>query len=108
LPNVKTFDSIAVDAEGNIAAATLVEGSVVVVSPRGETLAVHKTPEPDPLAPNLAFAADTMRTASVPSGGRGRVYAMEWHCPGLRLNFNEVRLPLAGAGERRGETHDLG
>ncbi len=93
LPNAKTFDSIAVDAEGNIAAATLVEGSVVVVTPRGETLAVHEMPEPDPLTTNVAFGGDDMRTAYVTSGGRGRVYAMEWHCPGLRLNFNEVRLP---------------
>ncbi|MDL5156231.1 SMP-30/gluconolactonase/LRE family protein [Actinomycetospora termitidis] len=102
LPNVKTFDSIGVDAAGNIAAATLVEGSVVVVSPHGETVAVHDVPEPDPLTTNVAFGGTDMGTAFVTSGGRGRLYAMPWPGPGLQLNFNDVRLPRtdsAGAGE---------
>lgn len=91
LPGHQLFDSLAVDSDGNICAATLITGAITVISPAGEVLDVIKMPEPDPLVTNICFGGDDLRTAYITSGGRGRLYAMPWHCPGLRLAFNDVR-----------------
>jgi len=93
LRGYELFDSIAVDSEGNFCGATLLTGAITVISPTGEILAQHKVPEPDPLVTNIAFGGPDMRTAYITSGGRGRIYTMEWHCPGLPLNFTKVKLP---------------
>jgi gluconolactonase len=91
LPGHQLFDSLAVDSEGNICGATLITGAITVISPSGEILDVIKMPEHDPLVTNICFGGDDMRTAYITSGGRGRLYTMQWHCPGLRLEFNDVR-----------------
>jgi gluconolactonase len=93
VPTGGTLDSIAVDSARNIAAAVIGESAVVVVSPAGELLAVHEVPGNEPVVTNVAFGGADMRTAYITSGGRGSVYEMEWHCPGLALNFNDLNLP---------------
>jgi gluconolactonase len=93
LPGYQLFDSIAVDSEGNVCGATLLTGAITVIDPQGEVIAVHKVPEPDPLVTNIAFGGPDMRTAYITSGGQGRLYTMEWHCPGLPLAFDKVKLP---------------
>jgi gluconolactonase len=91
LPGHQLFDSLAIDTEGNICAATLLTGAITVISPKGDIVDVITVPEPDPLVTNIAFGGDDMRTAYITSGGRGRLYKMQWHCPGLVLEFNDVR-----------------
>ncbi|MCW2540366.1 MAG: gluconolactonase precursor [Frankiales bacterium] len=91
LPGHQLFDSLAVDSEGNICAATLITGAITVISPSGEILDVIKMPDPDPLVTNICFGGDDLRTAYITSGGKGKLYKMQWHCPGLKLEFNDVR-----------------
>jgi len=57
------FDSMAVEASGNIAVATLLAGSITVFSPAGEV--VHSVAMPDTHPTKSASAAEDMRTAYV-------------------------------------------
>src|SRR5258706_9743576 len=80
-------DSMAVDSEGNICVATLMTGAITVFGPKGELLDQIKVPEKDIWVTNICFGGPDLRTAYVTSSGLGRLYAFEWHCPGLRLNY---------------------
>ena len=81
------LDSLAVDSEGNIAVATLVTGAISVLSPAGRLLEQICIPDGDPFVTNICFGGPELRTAYISSSGRGRLYATEWPCPGLRLRF---------------------
>lgn len=81
------FDSMAVDAEGNVCVATLLHGGITVVSPDGSR-ATH-TPLPDRYTTNLCFGGPQMRTAYVTLSGTGKLIAIDdWPVPGLKLNYN--------------------
>ena len=79
------FDSLAVDASGNACVATLINGGITVVSPRGGT--VRHVPMPDLYTTNLCFGGPDMRTAYVTLSGVGKLVAIDWPVPGLRLNY---------------------
>jgi gluconolactonase len=82
-PGRAYFDSLAVEAGGNICIASPLLGEIVVFSPSGaliETVGV-----PDPLPTNLCFGGADLRTAYVTLAGSGRLIAMEWPRPGLAL-----------------------
>ncbi|CAN5899584.1 SMP-30/gluconolactonase/LRE family protein [soil metagenome] len=79
------FDSMAVDALGNVCVATLIHGGISVVSADG-SLTSH-VPLPDRFTTNICFGGRDMRTAYVTLSGSGRLIAIEdWPVPGLRLN----------------------
>ena len=81
------FDSMAVDALGNICVATLVHGGITVISADGK-LATH-VPMPERHVTNICFGGADMRTAFITLSGTGRLIAVDdWPIPGLRLNFN--------------------
>jgi gluconolactonase len=81
------FDSIAVDAFGNVCVATLLHGGITVISPDG-SLASH-VPLPDRYTTNLCFGGKDLRTVYVTLSGVGKLIAIDdWPVPGLRLNFN--------------------
>ncbi|MEY2398971.1 MAG: gluconolactonase [Actinomycetota bacterium] len=81
------FDSLAVEANGNICVATLAhEAGITVFNPDGEI--VEHVPMPDPLPTNICFSGDDMRTAHVTLSATGKLATMEWARPGLKLNFN--------------------
>jgi gluconolactonase len=81
------FDSMAVDAFGNLHVATLIRGGISVVSPDGRR--VHHVPLPDRMVTNLCFGGRDLRTVYVTLSGSGRLVAIDgWPTPGLRLNFN--------------------
>jgi len=81
------FDSIAVDALGNVCVATLLHGGITVVSPDGR-LCSH-VPMPDRITTNLCFGGRDLRTVFVTLSGTGRLVAIDdWPVPGLRLNYN--------------------
>ncbi len=81
------FDSMAVDALGNILVATLLHGGISVVSPDGR-LCSH-VPLPDPYVTNLCFGGPDLRTLYVTLSGTGRLLAIDdWPVPGLKLHFN--------------------
>ncbi len=79
------FDSLAVDAEGNVCVATIRNGGITVVSPEG---AHHHVPFDDPLTTNICFGGPNRQTAFVTLSATGRLVAAEWANPGLELAFN--------------------
>ncbi|MEB0055717.1 SMP-30/gluconolactonase/LRE family protein [Variovorax sp. LG9.2] len=83
LPGFQRYDSLAVEACGNIAIATLRFGGIVVVSPVGEL--VERITLPDPYSTNICFGGDAMQTAYVTLSGTGRLVSMPWARAGLVL-----------------------
>ncbi len=84
LPGMQLLDSLAVDAEGNVCVATLVNGGITIVSPAGETRHVATD---DPLTTNICFGGDDLQTAYVTCSATGRLVKTRWETPGLRLAF---------------------
>jgi gluconolactonase len=77
------FDSMAVEANGNICVATLVKGGITVFSPSGEILEFHEAPEG--YCTNICFGGGDMRTAYITLSGYGTLLEVKWPRPGLRL-----------------------
>jgi gluconolactonase len=85
LPGYQLFDSLAVDAEGNICVATLFHGGITVISPDGGR--VEHVAMPDLYTTNICFGGSGLRTAFVTLSVSGRLVALDWPRPGLALNF---------------------
>jgi gluconolactonase len=85
--HVQFLDSLAVEDDGRICAATLLDPGITVMTSDGAE--VEHVPLPpqcaDPLPTNLCFAGDDMRTAYITLSGTGRVMTCRWPRPGLRL-----------------------
>ncbi|MEO9189762.1 MAG: SMP-30/gluconolactonase/LRE family protein [Acetobacteraceae bacterium] len=79
------FDSLAVQANGDICVATLVAGCITVISPDGTI--VRQVAMPDTHPTNICFGGPDMRTAYISLSETGRLGALPWPEPGLRLNF---------------------
>jgi gluconolactonase len=88
LPGFQLFDSLAVDGEGNVCVATLINGGITIVSPDGEN--VRHVPMDDPFTTNICFGGNNLRTAFITLSSSGRLIATEWDTPGLPLNFLNV------------------
>ena len=86
LPGYQRFDSLAVEANGNICVATLVTGHITVISPDGR--AVRQVKMPDVYPTNICFGGPDMRTAYITLSAGGHLATMTWPEPGLRLNHN--------------------
>jgi gluconolactonase len=85
LPGFQRFDSLAVEASGNIAVATLITGHITVIAPDGRV--VRQVKMPDVYPTNICFGGADMKTAYVTLSASGQLAAMDWPEPGLRLNF---------------------
>lgn len=86
LPGFQLFDSLGVEADGNVCVATIINGGISVISPDGEVEHVPADGELfDPLVTNIAFGGDDLTTAYITLSGTGRVIACDWPRPGLRL-----------------------
>jgi gluconolactonase len=85
LPGFQLLDSLAVDGDGNVCVATLVNGGITVIAPDG-TIREH-VPTGDPLTTNICFGGPDLRTAYVTLSGTGRLVAFDWPRPGLRLAY---------------------
>ncbi len=80
------FDSMAVDALGNVCVATLMHGGISVISPDGR-ICSH-VPLPDPMTTNICFGGKDRRTAFITLSGTGRLIAIDdWPTPGLKLQY---------------------
>jgi len=84
LPGYQLLDSLAVEADGRICVATLINGGVTTVSLDGIT---EHVPLPDPMITNLCFGGPDMRDVWITASATGRLYRGRWPRPGLRLNF---------------------
>src|SRR5712692_9307050 len=78
------FDSLAVQDDGRICVATLVNGGITVISPDGSHIEHH--PMPDPMTTNICFGGPDMRTAYITLSWTGRLVAVDWPSAGLRLH----------------------
>jgi gluconolactonase len=85
LPGFQRFDSLALEANGNICVATLVTGYITVISPGGQVVRQVKMPDVDPT--NICFGGPNLRTAYISLSASGQLGVMEWPEPGLKLNF---------------------
>jgi gluconolactonase len=83
LGGYRRFDSLAVSASGRICVAALDTCSVAEITPDGAVV-YHSVP--DLLVTNLCFGGRDLRTAYVTMSYEGKVCAMEWHEPGLKLS----------------------
>jgi gluconolactonase len=85
LPGFQLLDSLAVEANGNVCAATLFNGGITIVSPTGEH---EHVAFPDPLVTNICFGGADMRDAYITLSATGKLIKTRWPRPGLKLNFN--------------------
>ena len=84
-PGFVMFDSLAVDAEGHVCVATLLDGGITVLSPQGA--APRFLPTPDRMTTNICFGGRDLRTAYITLSGSGQLVTTKWEIPGLPLNF---------------------
>lgn len=84
LPGMQFLDSLAVEADGRVVVATLVNGGMTTFTPDGgfEHLAL-----PDLFPTNICFGGADMRDAYVTLSGTGKLAKLRWPRPGLKLNF---------------------
>ena len=77
---------MAVDSAGNVCVATLVNGGITVISPDGAS--VEHIPTLDQLTTNICFGGPGLQTAYITLTSLGKLVAMEWPRPGLKLHYD--------------------
>jgi gluconolactonase len=82
-PLYQRFDSLAVEANGNVCIGTLDRGGVTVVNPVTGQADFIKT-EGDTHVTNLCFGGTDLRKAYVTQSYAGRLVEIDWPRPGLR------------------------
>ena len=89
LPGYQLFDSLGVEAGGNVCVATLgATPGISVISPEGVvTLEQGDGEWFDPLTTNICFGGEDLRTAFITLSASGRLIACDWPRPGLPLAF---------------------
>jgi gluconolactonase len=85
IPGYYLYDSLAVDGHGNICVATIMQGGISIVSPRGAP--ARHVPMPDRITTNICFGGPDLQTAFVTLSSLGELVALPWETPGLPLNF---------------------
>jgi gluconolactonase len=78
------FDSLAVQANGDVCVASILAGGITTIRPHEG--ATH-TPFPDLLVTNICFGGKDMRDAYITLSGTGKLVKARWPQPGLKLNF---------------------
>jgi gluconolactonase len=79
------FDSLAVEADGRISVATLVNGGITSILPDGSGF--EHLPLPDLFTTNICFGGPELKIAYVTLSNSGRLVALDWPRPGLALNY---------------------
>jgi len=82
---MKRFDSLAVEAGGNICVATLIDGGISIISPNGEVVEFIKFN--DPYITNICFGSKNLKKAYITASYEGLLIEVNWDRPGLPLNF---------------------
>ena len=78
------FDSLAVQANGDVCVATILNGGITTITPAG--VSTH-TPLPDLITTNICFGGADMRDAYITLSSTGKLIKARWPEPGLKLNF---------------------
>jgi len=89
-PVYQRFDSLAVEANGNVCVATLDRGGINVCAPGGGLVEFVPVPG-DTHCTNLCFGGPDLRKAYITQSYAGRLVEMDWPRPGLPLNDHLLR-----------------
>ncbi len=81
----KFFDSLGMEASGNICVATIGECGISVISPQGELVEFVATD--DIFTTNIAFGGVDMMDAYITLSGSGRLVKTRWARPGMKLQY---------------------
>ena len=79
------FDSLAVEADGHVCVATLVNGGISVISP--DTGHVEHIAFPDRYTTNICFGGENLSTAYITLSQSGRLIEVPWPRSGLGLAY---------------------
>lgn len=85
LPGYQLLDSLAVEADGKVCVATIINGGITAFDPDGST---EHFAIPDVIVTNICFGGPDLRDAWITASGTGKLYKARWPRPGLKLNFN--------------------
>ena len=85
-PVYARFDSLAIEANGNVCVGNLDRGGVSVCAPDGSHAEFVPVPGDTHLT-NLCFGGPDLKTAYLTQSYAGRLVEMPWARPGLRLNY---------------------
>lgn len=81
----KFFDSLGVEASGNICVATIGESGISVIAPDGSPVEFVATP--DPFTTNICWGGAELMDAYVTLSGTGMLAKRRWPRPGLKLRY---------------------
>ena len=79
------FDSMAVEADGTVCVATIMNGGISRINPK--TGDIRHVPTGDQMTTNICFGGADLTTAYITASGTGRLLKTEWDTPGTPLNF---------------------
>ncbi|WP_092807827.1 SMP-30/gluconolactonase/LRE family protein [Rhodococcus globerulus] len=86
-PDFRYFDSLGVEANGNICVASLATPGICVISPDGELVEfLSIDTDGDPGITNICWGGEDMRTAFVTASSTGKLLRFDWPRAGLVLN----------------------
>ncbi len=89
--NLRYFDSLAVDGDGNVCVATIgaMNNGITVVSTDGSKKELLRLPTEfqDICTTNICFGGPDFRTAFITCSSTGRLVSCKWPYPGLKLNY---------------------
>jgi gluconolactonase len=90
MPGQQPFDSLAVDAEGNVCIATFLTGCITSISADGSSVVQYTFPPglEDPMPTNICFGGPDLRTAYITMAHTGRLLRCPWPTAGLKLHYN--------------------
>ena len=86
LPGLAAFDSLAVQADGAVCVATLLDGGITRVAADG--LKAEHIPFPDIYVTNICFGGTGLLTAYVTLSSKRQLVATGWDAAGLEPNFS--------------------
>ena len=84
LQDYQLLDSLAVEADGRVCVATIINGGITVFEPHG---GLEHYPFPDLVCTNICFGGEDMQDAWITASSTGCLYKARWPRPGLRLAF---------------------
>ncbi len=85
LPDNNALDSMAIDSEGHICVASIMNGGIWRISPDGRQR-IH-LPLPDIYTTNICFGGPDLMTGYATLSASGRLVAFDWPVPGHPLNY---------------------
>ncbi|PRZ41800.1 gluconolactonase [Antricoccus suffuscus] len=82
------FDSLGVEASGNVCVASMVRPGISVIGPDGDLVEfVDIDTDGDPGITNICWGGKDMKTAYITASSTGKLLKMDWPRPGALLNF---------------------